>query len=112
MKRYLAVVLLDAVLLVALFYVLGDIQWRAAYAGSAHARTTGYAVSISYSLFTKVFTMAGNGVTLASPLTLDWVQVLAGVLVAANAWLLYNMYVGRTRRGHRGPTDQGPARTQ
>ncbi len=89
MKRYLTVVVIDFLLLVALLYVAGDQQWRVAYAESPHSRTSGYATSFSYSLFTQVFTMSGKGVSLSSPLTLDWVQVLVAALFVVNAWFVY-----------------------
>ena len=97
MKNYLVVAVADVLLVVSLVYVLGDLQWRAAYAASAHGHTTGYVPSFSYSLFTRVFTMTGNGATLASPLTLDWVQVLGVALIALNGWAIYVAYNSRRR---------------
>lgn len=106
MKGYIKVLALDALLLVALYFVLGDLQWRAAKAESPHGHTAaGYAVSYSYSLFTHVFRMTGSGYTLASPLTLDWVQVIGVVLVAVNAWFLYATF--SRRKGAPRPTPGG-----
>lgn len=98
MKTYYFVLLIDAILLVAVFYVVGDIQWRVADAGSPHGRTSGYSTSFTYSVFTQVFTMTGKGVVLSSPPTLDWVQVLAVALLVVNGWFLYSVYAGRKNK--------------
>ena len=88
-KTYIKVIAADLVLLAALLWVLQDLQWRTGYAASPHAGTTGYIPSFSYSVLTQFFNMAGNGVSLTSPPTLDWVQFLVYVLVALNAWFAY-----------------------
>ncbi len=85
------VILADAVLLVAGYFVLLDLQWRSAYAASE-----GLAPSYSYSPFTKFFTLSGRSLPLVSPPTLDWVQVSAALLVVLNVWYLYRIL---TRRG-------------
>ena len=95
MRTYIAVLLVDALVLVALFYVNADWQWRIAYAASPHGHTSGYVPSFSYSLFTQIFTMSSSGVSLASPLTLDWIQVLGVALVIINGWYLYSTYAKR-----------------
>jgi len=79
----------DFVLVVLELLVLQDLQWRTSYAASVHAGTNGYTPSFSYNVLTRVFTMSGNGPSLVSPLTLDWVQLLAIVLVVVNVWLGY-----------------------
>jgi hypothetical protein len=107
MKTYLLVLLVDLLLAVSLVYVVGDLQWRVAYASSPHPRTTGYATSFAYSVFTRVFTMSGGGISLSSPLTLDWVQVLGVLLVALNGWFLYTVY--SKRRKALGATVAAPA---
>ena len=91
-KRLLTVLLADAVLLYALYYFFTDLQWRTTYAGTLHGHTTGYVASFTYSFFTRVFTMSGNGVTLTSPPTLDWVQVIGLLLAIANGWYLYSRF--------------------
>lgn len=91
-RNTLTVLLVDAALLVALFYVAGDLQWRVSYASSVHhACPTGcsYAPSFGYSVLTQFFTMAGNGASLTSPPTLDWVQLIALFLVLVNGWYAY-----------------------
>jgi hypothetical protein len=90
-RAYIKVIAADLVLLAALLWVLQDLQWRTWYAASPHAGTTGYTPSFSYSVLTQFFTMAGSGVSLTSPPTLDWVQFLAYVLVALNAWFAYQI---------------------
>ena len=89
-KLVYEVALLDIVLLLALYLVLGDLAWRVQYAESDRpAALHGYAASFSYSLFTRFFTMTGSGVSLTSPPALDWVQVIALVLILVNAWFVY-----------------------
>jgi hypothetical protein len=96
----------DVLLLAAEFLVLQDLQWRSSFAASAHAGTNGYAPSFAYSILTQFFTMSGNGVSLTSPPTLDWVQLLAIVLVAINVWFGYTVLVKRrgAKAGQEAPT--------
>ena len=94
----LKVFLGDIVLLFALYSVLVDLQWRTGYAGSLHSacpQFCTYSPSFSYSVLTQFFTLAGNGVRLTSPPTLDWVQLLAYVLVVLNAWYAYKTLKSR-----------------
>ena len=95
-RNTLMVLIIDVVLLVALFYVVGDLQWRVTYAASVHSACPSpgcsYAPSFSYSVLTQFFTMAGNGVALTSPPTLDWIQALSYALVAINVWFVYRWY--------------------
>ena len=85
----------DLVLLTLLYYVLQDLAWRAYYAGTPHVPGSPYAASFSFSILTRYFTMAGNNVSLTSPPTLDWVQLLVLVLVAVNGWFAYHAYRSR-----------------
>ncbi|MDG7006942.1 MAG: hypothetical protein JRN06_01710 [Nitrososphaerota archaeon] len=106
MKLWYKVIAADLVLLAALYFVLQDISWRTSYASSPHDACAGmctYDPSFSYGLLTRVFTMTGNNARLVSPLTLDWVQVLAIVLVALNAWFAYVTLKSRSRGGVREP---------
>ena len=83
----------DVVLLAAGFWVLQDLQWRTGFASSLHDACSPicrYSPSFSYSVLTRFFTMAGNGVSLTSPPTLDWVQLIACLLVIVNAWFIYD----------------------
>lgn len=94
------VALIDLLLLVALYFVFGDLAWRAYYAGTAHAGLVrGYGSAFSYSLLTRTFTMTGGAIPLVSPPTLDWVQVLVYLLVVLNGWFAYStMISGRLRK--------------
>lgn len=82
----------DVVLLGTLFFVLQDLQWREAFAASPHnacPQLCSYSPSFSYNLLTRFFTMVGNGQSLVSPPTLDWVQLLALALVVVNVLFAY-----------------------
>lgn len=99
--------LADVVLLFALYSVLQDLQWRLGYASSLHSACPlfcSYSPSFSYSLLIQFFTLARNGVSLTSPPTLDWVQLLAYTLVALNAWYAYKTLKSRRLRT---PPDSG-----
>ena len=91
---------LDVFFIVLAYLVARDQEARAAYAASLHDACAGlcsYTPSFSYGFFTQYFTMSGNGVTLTSPPTLDWFQVIAVVLVAINGWYFYSTYVSGRR---------------
>lgn len=92
MKAFLKVLLADAILLYALYYVFMDLQWRTSYAATPHGHTTGYVASFAYSFFVRVFTMSGGGTALTSPPSLDWVQVVGLLLAVANGWYLYSRF--------------------
>ena len=94
-KDSVKVVVADIILLFAEYSVLQDLQWRTGYASLPHAGTLGYSPSFSYSILMQFFTLAGNGVRLTSPPTLDWVQAIAYVLVVLNAWYAYRMLKSR-----------------
>ena len=107
LRRTLKVLAVDVVLLVALFYVIQDLQWRSDYASEAINRCAGpcsYTPSLSYSLLTQVFTMTGNSVRLASPVTLDWVQALSYLLILLNAWLVYSFWSSHGKSQSKVPT--------
>jgi len=92
------VLVVDAILLIAEFYVIQDLQWRTAYAASLHGACAAfcrYSPSFSYSFLVRFFTMSGNGASLTSPPTLDWVQLLAYVLFAVNVWFAYTVIAKR-----------------
>jgi len=83
----------DVILLAAGFWVLQDLQWRTGFASSLHDACSPicrYSPSFSYSFLTRFFTMTGNGVSLTSPPTLDWVQLIVCLLVIVNAWFIYD----------------------
>ena len=106
------VLIADAILLIAEFYVIQDLDWRTAYAASLHGACSpnfcSYTPSFSYNFLIRIFTMSGNRVSLTSPPTLDWVQLLAYILVAINVWFAYTILAKRkplkTTRGSAQPS--------
>ncbi len=83
---------LDIALLLGEYFVLQDLQWRAAYASSPHNACGGvcsYTPSFSYNILTQTFSMSGGPLQLVSPVTLDWVQLLAYALIVVNVWFGY-----------------------
>jgi len=88
------VAIVDGLCLVALALVLQDLAGRTAYAASSHygAPPGGYVPSFSYSILMRTFTMSGGPLALVSPPTLDWVQLLALILVVANGWYFYGLW--------------------
>jgi len=96
------VLLVDAVLVLAVSFVFQDLQWRTSYAATLHyacPQPCSYSSSFSYSVLTRFFTMSGNGVSLTSPPTIDWVQILAVLLAAINAWFAYTILSKRRAAG-------------
>lgn len=94
-RNLITVVLSDALLLLALYFVLLDLGRRVAYAASPHTACPslcGYKPSFTYTFFTQFFTMSGNGVSLTSPPTLDWVQVITLIIIIVNGWFFYDLY--------------------
>ena len=86
------VIAFDSVLLLALFSVLQDLQWRANYAASLHdacSRLCSYSPSFGYAPLIRFLTMSGNGVNLTSPPSLDWVQALVCAILVLNLWYAY-----------------------
>ena len=114
MKFGYKVLLVDFVLVVALYFVLQDLSWRTYYAMTPHDACGGlctYVPSFGYSVLTRYFTMAGNGVSLTSPPTLDWVQILAVLLIAINGWYVYSELKRRGRAARNPqPATPGPGR--
>lgn len=97
-RTWTKVLVADVVLLVGVFYLLGDIDWRAAYASSIHAacaHVCRYTPSFAYGPLTYQFTMSGNGVHLTSPPTFDWLQVFVLLLLAINIWFGYTILARR-----------------
>jgi hypothetical protein len=93
-RTYVELLAVDAILLIVAYFVLQNMQWKVNYAASPHSGTTGYSTSFSYSLFTQVFVMGGGSLPLSSPVTLDWLQVIAVALVVINGWYLYRRITG------------------
>ena len=80
-RRAGALAVFDFLALAVLYFVLRDLAWRTSYAESERLilRTT-------YSLFIRMFRVTGNTIQtpLVSPPALDWVQVVAVLLIVVN----------------------------
>ena len=100
MRNAIKVLMVDVVLLAAAFFVLENLQARAVYAASPHDVCGGlcsFTPSFSYGIFTRSFTMTGNGEQLVSPPILDWVQLLSLALVVVNVLFVYESLVKRRK---------------
>ena len=82
-RTLVKVVLADVIMSFGLILVLEDLGWRSAYAA-----TKGFSPSYSYSVFTHVFSLTRQQLILASPLTLDWIQLFVAGLIVLNLWYL------------------------
>lgn len=84
------VVAVDAILLLLVYLVQLDEQWRLACAlGHELSCSARSGPSYSYSLLTQSFSMNSNtGMALRSPPALDWTQVFVVLLVVVNVWFL------------------------
>lgn len=83
-------VIFNFAMLAAVYFVLGDLTWRDTYAAAE-----GNAPATSFSLLTRIFSMRTGSGPLASPLTLDWVQLLLLTAALVDVWLLYGLAEGR-----------------
>jgi hypothetical protein len=104
-RTALKVLILDAVLLLAEFEIIQDMQNRIQcalgsplYGQSCMVRGS---PSFSYSLLTQSFSMVVGGKYVQSPPTISWVQLIAYFLVAINVWYGYTVFASR-----RAPEDQ------
>jgi hypothetical protein len=98
-RTALKVLILDAVLLLAEFEIIQDMQNRIQcalgsplYGQLCMVRSS---PSFSHSLFSQSFSMIVGGRYLQSPPTLDWAQLVAYILVAINVWYGYTVFVRR-----------------
>ncbi len=97
-RNALKVIAIDVVFLLGEYFVLQDLHWRTAYASSPHNACGGlcsYTPSFSYGILTQTFSMFGGPLQLVSPVTLDWVQLLAYALVVVNVWFAYTVLKAR-----------------
>jgi hypothetical protein len=98
-RTALTVLILDAVLLLAEFEIIQDMQNRIQCAlGSSlygHFCVVRSSPSFSHSLLTQSFSMMVGGTYLQSPPTLDWAQVIAYLLVGINVWFVYTIIAKR-----------------
>ncbi len=107
-RTALKVIIIDAVLLLAEFLIVQDVQARSdcafgtpLYGQECLARSS---PSYTYSLFTQSFSMVANRFSLQSPPTLDWIQLLTAVLFAVNIWFVYT-YLKRRKTQRTDVTD-------
>ena len=93
MKGFVNLVLLDLVLFAILTGVLADEQWKAAYAIKKGMQPT-----IDYSILTQYFSMKTLPMTLVSPPTLSWIEVVVVLLAVSNGLFLYRKLRSRDER--------------
>lgn len=77
--KWLQLVVMDAIMLILFYLVAVNLQAREAYASSE-----GFSVSYLYSVAIRSLQLAGRGVALRSPATLDFLQVLPLLLLLLN----------------------------
>ena len=110
-RTALKVLMLDLVLFFAEFEIIQDMQNRVEcalgsplYGQTCMARTS---PSFSHSLLTQSFSMVVGGNYVQSPLTLDWVLLIAYALVAINVWFGYTVFI-RRKAPKAGPAPSQP----
>jgi len=96
-SRLTKVVLFDALLIIAGYFVYSDLQWRSSYASSE-----GLSPSTAYLPFIRTFTMSGRAFPLQSPPTLDWLQVLAAAFIVVNVWCVFATLGDRRKANRQG----------
>ena len=91
------VLVANAFLLILAYLVYADEQWRIGCAlGQGINCSIRSAPSYTYSLLTRFFSMRNATMSLTSPPILDWIQVLAVVLVLVDVWYLLRFRSRRT----------------
>ena len=104
------VLLADALLLLAEFFAIQDIQARVACAFGSPLYGYGCLAraspSYSYSILTESFSMIVNGTTVRSPPMLDWVQLTSAALIAINLWYVYVIVRRKTSKKPGGLVDR------
>jgi len=89
--KALEILAVNAVLLLALYFVASDVETRTEYAARQ-----GHSYFFSQSFLTETSTLLGANGPLQSPLTLAWLQVILVVLVVLDVLYLYG-WVQRRR---------------
>jgi hypothetical protein len=87
----------NAVGIVLLYFVQLDLWWRSSCRLDTVPSCISHVASVTYFPFTKVTRLAGSGLPLTSPLTLDWFQVILVLLVVIDAYCLAQYFIGRSR---------------
>lgn len=89
-RRAIEVAVADALLLIGTYLVVLNRQWKVnCVLGMANDCTPRSSPHFSYSVFTVYFSLNSSltpHVLLASPPSLDWVQVFVAALVILNVW--------------------------
>lgn len=88
--RILEILVVNLVLLLALYFVTGDVASRAAYAARE-----GLSYFFTQSVLVETSSLQGHGTTLQSPLTLSWLQIIAALLVIIDAVYVYDWVQSR-----------------
>ena|SRR5215472_14772949 len=99
------VLIADAVLLIAEFFAISDVQARLTCANGAALYGQGCLTrdspGYSYSVLVQYLSMTSQGgLVLTSPPTLDWIQLLVVALIVINLW-----YIVKTFRSRRSTPD-------
>lgn len=112
-RTVMKVLAFDAVLLLAGYEIIQDLQNRIQCAlGSplyGQMCMQRGSPSFSHSLLTQSFSMIVGGTYVQSPPTVDWVQLIAYVLVAVNVWYGYTVFARRKALKAKGAPSQPPA---
>jgi len=89
--RILEILVVNLVLLLALYFVMADVSSRAAYAARE-----GLSYFFTQSILVETSSLQGHATTLQSPVTLDWLQIIVALLVVIDAVYVYD-WVQRRR---------------
>ena len=112
-RTAVSVLILDAVLLLAVFEIVQDVQNRlqCALGSTLYGQVCllRSSPSFSYSVLTQSFSMVVGGTRVQSPPTVDWVQLIAYLLVAVNVWFGYTVYARRNAPKGPGVPSQAPS---
>jgi hypothetical protein len=101
-KAFYKAAVVNVVCLVLLYFVQLDLAWRSRCGNASSPTCMAHVASVTYLPFLKQTVLAGTGLPLQSPYTLDWFQVLIFVIVVVDAYYLLN-YV-HTRSKARSPS--------
>lgn len=82
--KVLEALAVNIVLLLGIYFVLGDVATRTAYAAGK-----GMSYTFAQLFLVETSTLQGSSGGLQSPLTLDWVQLLLVVLVVVDVLYFY-----------------------
>lgn len=104
MRLVLKAAVVNAVGIVLLYFVELDVLWRSSCGGDTTPSCISHVAAVSYFPFTMVSHLAGSGLPLTSPLTLDWFQVILVSLVIIDAYCLVRFFTRRSRSAPQSPS--------